>query len=190
VDGEQLTQATQARDGDEPHPAASAERRGGRGARDIILSMLVLLVPLALVVALFRFQGGESVQTVDTAPAIADAQAARFPLAVPTQLDSGWRPLSAVFQRSGGLTLRIGYLTPNGDTAQLVESNRPETALLDDTIGSRPAGTTRPIGGEDWQHYDLANGNRAFVLTSADRTLVVYGSASDAELGVLAASLR
>lgn len=182
---------TQTPSDDEPHPAAVPEaRRSGRGARDIALSMLVLLVPLALIVAWYRFSGGESVQVVDTSPAIADARAASFPVAEPTDLPEGWRALSAAFQRTGGQTLRIGYLTPSGETAQLVESTRPASAVLDDSIGTRPDATTRPIGGQDWQHYDLANGNRAFTLTGSGRTLVVYGSASDAELGVLAASLR
>ena len=91
------------------------------------ISLIVLLVPVAVFVALYRLRGGEDVVVVDPTPAIVQAQAAAvFPVAAPTGLTDAWRPVSAVFKReAGGASLRLGYITPDGGAVQLIESTRP-----------------------------------------------------------------
>jgi hypothetical protein len=88
----------------------------------MILSLIVALIPLALVVAVFRLRGGEDTVVVDPAPAIAQAQAANlFPVLSPQGLGSDWKPVSSGFQTSDGQgTLRVGYITPSGGTVQVV----------------------------------------------------------------------
>ena len=63
---------------------------------------------------------------------------------------SDWRTVSARYQTEpGGATLRIGYLTPEGRGAQLVESNVPAEKLLPAELsGGQPQGTADLPGGQ------------------------------------------
>lgn len=156
------------------------------------LSLLVLLVPIAIMVAGYRFLGGESPTPVDTARAFADARAAHmFAVAEPTGLPSGWQPASAAFVRSAdGGTLRVGYRGPNGAILQLVESSRPAGDLLAAELGAgaRLDGSA-VIAGRDWQKYLTGRGELAVVLPAPDRTIVIVGRAADEELLALARSV-
>jgi hypothetical protein len=87
--------------------------------------------------------------------------------------------------------LRVGYLSPEGGSVQLVESDRPADALLREelTDSARPLGTA-PVDGRGWQRYQGRPGERALVLLEPQRTLLVVGVAADRELAELARSLR
>jgi Protein of unknown function (DUF4245) len=155
------------------------------------LSLLVLLIPLILLVALFRFRGGEAVQVVDTGPAFDEASLARaFPVAIPAGLDNGWRALSATVEHHGSVViLRVGYLTPSGATAQLIESNQDAGALLADAAGT---GSPVPvsIAGREWREYRGRPAGHVLVLSEPPRTVVVYGATADRELAELAGALH
>jgi hypothetical protein len=157
------------------------------------LSLIVLLIPLALIVAVFRLRGGEDVVVVNPAPTIAQAQAAGlFPVAAPQGLGSDWRPVSAAFQKSGSVgTLRVGYITPAGGTVQLIESNEDAAPLLTRELGDqvRPQGEVT-VNGEPWRSSTVRGNERALVDTSPGRTLIVVGQAGLDELTALAQSLR
>lgn len=156
------------------------------------LSLIVLLIPILLVVTLFRLRGGEDVVVVDPAPAISQARAAKaFPVEAPTGLPEQWRPVSAAFQRpDGAAVLRLGYVTPSGGGVQLVESNEDVEILLTRELGAeiRPSGTEQ-VSGREWQLYQARGGELALVLTKSDRTVILVGQADRAELRRLAESL-
>jgi hypothetical protein len=172
----------------EPAPT----RGGGRRFRDMAISLIVLLIPLAAFVAIFRLRGGEDVVVVDPATAVAQAQSASaFPVAPPRGLDEAWRPVSAVFQpKEQGATLRIGYLTPTGAGVQLIESSEPVDPLLIRELGDqvRPLGVVT-VGARTWDHYEVRGGERALVAKEPGRTLIVVGAADVAELEYLAAAV-
>jgi hypothetical protein len=168
--------------------AASA----GRRPRDMILSLLVLLIPLALLVGIYRVvhQGDQPV-VIDPAPTVAGARDAGFPVAEPAGLGEGWRPVSAVFRSDAEeATLRLGYLTPAGSGVQVVQSTVPVERLLPAELGdsARMEGTV-DAGGVPWQRYVAGRLGHALVLLEADRTILVMGNATDAELRALAAAL-
>jgi Protein of unknown function (DUF4245) len=166
--------------------------RHSRTARDMTLSLIVLLIPLALIVAVFRLRGGEDVVVVDPAPAVAQARAAKlFPVAAPQGLSADWRPISATFQQSDGVgTLRVGYLTPSGAGVQLIESNQEAGPLLARELGEQVRTQGQVIvNGKPWQASVARGEERALVDTSAERTLIVIGHADVGELTVLAQSL-
>ena len=172
-----------------PTPAR-AERR----YRDMVISLVVLLVPIAVFLVLFRFSGDEEALIVDPGNAIAEAQrAAAFPVAVPGDPGEGWRSVSAAFQpKEQGATLRIGYLSPSGGGIQLVESSEPTDPLLIRELGdqTRPTGFTT-VGSRTWDTYEIRGGSeRALVATEPGRTLIVVGQADVAELEHLAAALE
>jgi hypothetical protein len=157
------------------------------------LSLIVLLIPVALIVGVFRLRGGEDVVVVDPAPAISQARAANlFALAEPQALGSDWRSISATFQQSDGVgTLRVGYLTPSGGGVQLIESNEEAGSLLARELGDqvRTQGQVT-VNGKAWQSSVVRGGERALVDTSAERTVIVIGRADLPELTVLVQSLR
>ncbi|MEU2615281.1 DUF4245 domain-containing protein [Micromonospora sp. NPDC007271] len=182
-------------------PAVSADQaapsagrsRSDRSPRDMALSLLVLLVPIALLVAFYRgFLGGEQPTTVDPAPAVEQARAeGAFPVSRPEGLGSDWRTVSARYRaEQGGMTLRIGYLTPEGRGAQLVESNVPADKLLPTELsGGQPQGPADLPGGT-WQRYTARSNEQALVLLEPDRTVIVIGDAREDELRELAVALR
>ncbi|WP_446218353.1 DUF4245 family protein [Micromonospora sp. IBHARD004] len=180
--------------GDQPAPPARRDKpRSERSPRDMALSLLVLLVPIALLLAFYRgFLGGDEPVTVDPAPAVQEARAANaFPVSTPAGLASDWRTISARYQAEpGGTTLRIGYLTPEGRGAQLVQSNVPAEKLLPAELsGGQPLGAADLPGGS-WQRYTARGNEQALVLLEPTRTVIVVGDAGEAELRQLAGALR
>jgi hypothetical protein len=171
-----------------PNDGGPPKRSRGT-ARDITLSLIVLLVPLLVIVALFRLTGGEDPAVVDPSSAISQAQAANaFPVAAPRGLSAQWRPVSAAFRTGdGGAVLRIGYLTPDGGAVQLVESNEPVESLLRRELGDqiRPEGMV-DVSGEPWQAYQARSDEHALVSTDERLTIIVIGRAGPAELAALA----
>ena len=167
-------------------------RRAGRTGRDMAISMLVLLIPLGLVVALFRLRGGEDAVVVDPSAAISSAQSAGlFPVGVPKNLGGGWRPQSAQFTRVGNTgELRVGYLTPRGGQLQLIESNEDIASLSSRELGNRAGVTgTATIAGAPWPAYQVRGDEKALVRTTPQRTVIVIGQADAAELETLATAV-
>lgn len=156
------------------------------------LSLVVLLIPVAVMVALFRLKGGERMVTVDPQPALSQARAhGAFSVAEPTGLTEGWATVSAEFQtKPQGATLRIGYVTPTGGALQLIQSSEPFDALVARELGDRrqPAGSVTH-NGLVWQDFSVRKGERALVASPPGRTLIVIGRAEAAEIEALAAAV-
>ncbi|MEV4820324.1 DUF4245 domain-containing protein [Micromonospora sp. NPDC049274] len=183
--------------GERPAPpprVAAAAPKAERSPKDMAISLLVLLIPIALLLAFYRgFLGGDQATTVDAAPAIEQARSANtFPVSEPQGLGSGWRTVSARYQTvDGGANLRIGYLTPEGRGVQLLQSNVPAERLLpaELTDQSQPQGPTE-LGGRTWQRYTARGNQQALVLLEPTRTVLVVGDARDNELRDLAGALH
>ncbi|MBO4208104.1 DUF4245 domain-containing protein [Micromonospora echinofusca] len=182
-----------------PATSAAAAREAartadGRSPKDMAISLLVLLVPIALLLGFYRvFLGGDEPTTVDPAPVVTQARAANvFPVSEPVDLGSGWRTVSARYQPvDGGATLRLGYLSPDGRGVQLVQSSVDPEKLLpaELTREGQPQGTTQ-LGGRSWQRYTARSNEQALVLLEPNRTVIVVGAAREQELRELAGALR
>jgi hypothetical protein len=165
--------------------------RAGHTARDMIISLVVLLIPVAIIAGFIWARGGDDVVVTDPSTAIAEAQSGHaFTVAVPTGLASDWRTVSAQYTTADA-TLRLGYITPAGRAVQLVESSTATDTLLIQELGDdvRPTGVVS-VGSAQWNAYDLANGQRAIVLPGRGRTIVIVGNADSGEMSTLAGSLR
>jgi Protein of unknown function (DUF4245) len=174
-------------DASAPPPAA----RSGRSPRDMALSLAVLLVPVFLLLIVYRLVfSGDAPIGVNAGDTWATARhGAHYAVLEPAGLPAKWTVISATF--AGG-TLRVGYVTPDAAGLQLIESDQPVDRLLPAELGTdaRP-GDLVTIGGRQWRTYPVArDGNRALVLADADRTTIVIGTASDTDLRTLAAALR
>ncbi|MFB9235224.1 DUF4245 domain-containing protein [Plantactinospora siamensis] len=182
------------RDGDpERAEVIRAARRSERSPRDMALSLLVLLIPIALFISFYRIiLGGDEPVRVDPAGSVAAAEAAKlFPVLDPSEAPSGWTPVTSSFQRGdGGGTLRVGYVV-GGKGVQLVQSSVPAQRLLPAELSgaARPAGAVN-IDGRPWQSYTAKPGERALVLLSSNRTVIVVGAVGEERLRDLAAALR
>jgi hypothetical protein len=181
-------------DGVEPEEREVVEsaQRSERTPKDMAVSMLVLLVPIALLLLFYRLVlDGDDPVTVDPAPTVAAARAADvFPISEPAGLRD-WTPVSASWQEvDGGRALRIGYVSPDGGGVQLIETNAPVQSFLPAELSAeaQPQGDTQ-IAGKSWQIYTARPGERALVLLEPDRTVYVVGAAAEEELRELAGSL-
>lgn len=178
-------------------PPQPAPRRaaGGRSARDMALSIAVLIIPIFLLLGVYRvFFAGDAPVAVDSSQTYATAKHdAPFPVLEPTGSPAGWTTISSTVGKvSDGWVLRVSYVPPAKTGLQLVESNRPVNALLGDELGgsARP-GNLESIGGRAWRSYpSVHSGARALVLVDTGRTTIVTGTASDSDLRAFAASLR
>lgn len=178
----------------DPVARRAAKANSGRGPRDMALSLLVLLVPIALLLAFYRLVlGGDQPVVVDPAPALDQARsAAVFPVAEPTGLGAGWRPVAARFERRDGYaTLRIGYVTPSGGGAQVVQGNAPADKLLGAELSTsaRPGAETT-VGDRAWRRYTSGRGEQALVLVERNRAVIVIGAVGEQEVRDLAGALR
>lgn len=174
-------------------PPVRLGKREGRSPRDMILSLAVLLVPIALFLTFYRVVlGGDEPIRLDPGPAIQDArQAALFPVAEPTGLGDDWRVATATFRRQPPAgTLRIGYVDPSDAGVQLVQSNVAAETLLpaELTKDAEVTGQFRtPLG--VWRRYDTRPREEALVLTEPARTIIVVGTTDRNRLEELASSL-
>lgn len=162
--------------------------------RDMVISLTFLLAIIA-VVLFVQQPDGKAIKVIDPSSAYAGARnVAAYPVSTPQGLPGGWRATSARTERpeTGRLTLRVGFVTPAGEYAQLVESDLPRDQLLaaELSAGERPTGSVL-VGSESWQRFPAPrSGDRALVRTDGKITFVVSGSAGLEELKVLATSLR
>lgn len=169
-------------------------KREGRSPRDMVLSLAVLIVPIALLLIFYRVVlSGDAPVTVDAGPKIQEAQEAKaFPVAVPAGLGDDWSVSSATFTRqSGGATLRIGYVGPGKAPVQLVESSVVSSTLLpaELTTKAKPLTDFRASNGV-WRLYDGRPGEQALVLADPSRTIIVVGKTDVSNLERLASSLN
>jgi hypothetical protein len=177
----------------EPAAASAIGKRGERSPRDMALSLAILLIPIALLLVFYRVVlGGDAPVTVDPGPVLQEArQAALFPVAVPADLSKEWRVSSATFRRqSDGATLRLGYVDPDADPIQLIESNVAPHVLLPTELGTsaKPSGSFRD-GERDWRLYAARPGEQALVLAEQQRTIILVGKTDTRNLKALASSL-
>ena len=168
-------------------------RREERAPRDMVLSLAVLLVPIALLLIFYRVVlSGDAPVTVDPSATIQEAQqAAAFAVTVPKGLGDDWHTSSATFQRqAAGMTLRLGYVDPDKDPVLLVESSVPAATLLPGELGAdaKALGNYRTQAGV-WRLYDGRPGEKALVLAEPARTIVVVGKTDPKNLETLASAL-
>ena len=122
---------------------------------------------------------------------IEEAQAATvFPIAVP-KLGDDWHASSATWTKTAaGGTLRIGYVDPDDNPVQLIESNTDSQTLARTELTASAAQIDRySAGGRTWALYTGRPGEQGLVLFDQGRTIVILGKAKAEKLEALAASL-
>ena len=159
----------------------------------MIMSLAVLLIPIALLLTFYRLVlDGDKPISRETGPIIQEARQAKlFTVLEPRDLGDDWHNTSAVFRREdNGATLRLGYVDPDDDPIQLVQSSVPTATLLPTelTRSAEPVGTFRSGLGV-WRLYDARAGEQALVLAEPTRTVIVIGKTDVKNLQTMAGAL-
>jgi hypothetical protein len=176
----------------EPEAGENLGARAERSPRDMTMSLAVLLIPIALIALFYKFVlSGDAPVTVDAGPTIEEAQAANvFPIAVP-KLGDSWHASSATWQKTAaGSTLRIGYVDPDDNPVQLIESNIDSQTLARTELTTAAAQIDRyTTGAQTWALYTGRPGEQGLVRFDQGRTIIIVGRAKATQLESLASSL-
>ncbi|WP_157641270.1 DUF4245 domain-containing protein [Longispora albida] len=170
-------------------PRLGKPARSSRNAKDMAYSMLALLIPIALMVILYRFLGGESPTVIDPSGTYAAARnSATYQVLEPKPVPKGWHASTATLDAG---MLRVGYAGPDDAYLQVTESSQQAEAVLEAAMGkgSAPRGTAQ-VNGASWQLYEGTKGDRALVLMEPNRTIVLAGRTPEAQLKAFAESLK
>lgn len=182
--------------------ANSANSRLRTTVRDMAISLAVIAVPIAVVLAIEPSKSGNPVHVVDAASFQATLGAARaaepFTVVAPSGLPATWKLTSVNYNPagSGPADWHMGYLTPSGAYAVLEQTSEPFAGYLSDQHSDASADVAVQIAGATpnvWQHYTgtTPGGLRTLLYAqNAKFTVIVAGSAPLAELEQLAAALR
>lgn len=161
------------------------------------LAMLTCLLMVGVVVLLTPRDETETLPTADYGGhLLALRDEAPYTPYAPEGLPAGWRVTSS---RLTGLddpdepvAWHLGMVTPSDEYAALEQSDeRPASEYLWRMTNSREPVGVQQVAGQTWQRYYRRDKNqRSLARALPDVTLVVTGTASYEELGMLAASLR
>ncbi|WP_157970697.1 DUF4245 domain-containing protein [Nakamurella deserti] len=123
------------------------------------------------------------------------AAALQLPLAVPRGLPAEWQP-NSFYQTdpatTGGTASRIGggWLTAEGRFVTLIQSTATPDVLAAEVFGGgRTSTAVVQAGGTEWSSYPGAREEVAWVRTAGPVTLLITGSASEADFRILADSI-
>ncbi len=176
-------------------PLTSSERQRLRSPAYLWRALIPLLALVGLLVALTWPRGTQpdGVNVVDTAGPIAAAkQQAGFVPLTPSGLSDRWRATSTQFTARGpsnGASFRIGYVTPESQYAEFLESDDAPPAVAAQ-YGALTEDGTATVNGARWSKFRTKNDRLLLSHRAGGVTVVVTGAASQAELIELASSLR
>jgi hypothetical protein len=110
----------------------------------------------------------------------------------PESLPYGWKSNAAALTGTKGTAhLHIGWATPGAHYAGLEEGVITPKAFVHETLGVTMSAVTgsMSIGGKTWQIVTSSAGQYSLIHVGGGVTLVITGTATEAQLQVLAAAL-
>jgi uncharacterized protein DUF4245 len=178
----------------EPTPPRRSETRS---TSNLVRALGVVLALTVITVLLLQGHHTNAVRPIDPTSAINEARrVAPYDVLAPAGLSKGWRPTSArlatptATRRKVPVHLHIGYVTPKEQYLALEESNAASAAFISTETDHGRKGNKVLIGGTEWRRYLSADGStRSLVLDRHGATVVLTGTADEAELEEFAASL-
>lgn len=190
----------------ESNPIAVPKAKRNKTMRDMALSMGLLVVVVLLFVGInggFTFSPGTPTDTGPVPSADATGQFAKasrllpFSPIVPQGIPDDWHPNSAAQTDPDGtpagtpLTVRAGWLIPDGKFIGLIASNAEPSALLASEFGTAGADTgTVDIDGATWTTTTGIRTEAAWFRTTGGVTYLITGSAEESAFRTLAGAVR
>jgi hypothetical protein len=159
------------------------------GLMAVVIAALLFLGPARSLV----FPGKDRMAAVDFSHQVRGfATVAGAPALAPAASPPGWRATTAdLVHRNGRVRLHIGWALPGNRYAGLDEATG-EPALLRTVLGARGSSVVgrEVIGTVVWDRRVSDRGEEALSRRAGPVTVVITGNATDAQLRLLAASLR
>lgn len=179
-----------------------AGRNKNARTRDMVISMAVILVPVALIMWFFSRPADVAPEPVDVGATLARAQEeSPYPLLVAEGLDEQWSPTRVAWAKSGqpwitmepavGDSWQVGYISPDGIYYGVQQRNESAAQFISSTTrdGSE-VGLPVEIAGIQWQRYESDDERtHSLVSTNGDVTSIVTADTDFASLEGFAAML-
>ena len=168
--------------------AAMARSNPKSRAKDMLLSMGVLLVPLALIIAFFTLNPDEDVAAIDMAPELQRAEAeSPYSVLRAEQLPDGWKPVRAAWAKDGskwidnkpadGNAWLAGYMGPDGIYYGIEQRDRGvEDVIQRVTRRGRETGSTVEAAGLKWKSYESSDGRTTSLVAVQDNWVAVVAA--------------
>jgi hypothetical protein len=177
---------------------ASAKRRGNQTALNLFIAVLASLAIVAfLVMVVVRPDQGALYEPADYPGSAADAQGVTDVQIIAPALPESWHPnhASLTTGSDGVMVWQAGFTTPEGAYLAIIQGIDANSSWVADQVRDARAGDTVVIDGISWTSYDRRNssdpGNVAYALvtTTDGSTIVLAGTAEDAEFAFLATAI-
>ncbi len=175
---------------------ASGKPRGRENARDMVLSMGVMLALVAVILIVTYRPKNQSVEMVDYAGAVALATSqSQLPILVPEKLPSGSVVTRARFESesygmAGDVRWYLGLRTGKNQYLALWQSNGTTGQIVRSVNGNGVCAGVVVIEGATWKKCEQSRPlTRVLYRVSGDVTSVVYGTTSWQALKSFANSL-
>lgn len=164
---------------------------------DMLISMAVLLIPIALILWFFTDNPEAEVEPIDIQPQLTRAEAeSPYPVLRATNLPEGWEPVRAAWAKDGskwiddqaavGNAWLLGYMGPDGIYYGVEQRDRAAgDVIVRITREGHETGETVEAAGMEWTSYESKDG-RTTSLVSRDGDAVAV-IAADTDLDAVAA---
>ena len=178
--------------------ASSRRHRSNQTALNLFVAVLASLVLVGfLVMVVVRPDQAPLYAPADYLAAARDASGVVDEPIVAPELPGGWSANHAELQTGAdGVTVwQVGFTTPSDDYLAIIQGIDANASWVAEQVRSARAGVVVTIDGVDWTSYDRRDasdpGNVAYALvtTHGVSTIVLAGTADDAEFETLAAAI-
>lgn len=178
---------------------AAPTGRPGRYPRTAggLIGSIIVLVLVVIAIVLFRGTFRETPtyepEHIDYLALVTSVQQVGLTPAYPEQLPEGWYVKDAAFTPGDRPVLDLAMTTDDERFAGLHQEDRAASELVNTYLGGDATeGDTVQISGTvapEWQTFSDPGGDHAFAAELGEETVLVYGSAPEAELRALVESL-
>jgi hypothetical protein len=175
------------------------EERPGRYQRSVAggVGSLIVLVLVVLAFVVFRgvFRDNDDVEQepVDYLAAVEGAQQSGVRLVYPPSLPKGWTATSIAYTPGERPAWAIGMLTDDGKFVGVRQEDADLDQLLEEHVDENPVeGETVTVDSplvSEWQEWSATDGDHAYAASVGPDEVLVYGSASTADLLTMVESL-
>lgn len=160
----------------------------------MVISMAVLLIPIALIVWFFQTVPEENVERLDVEPVIEQADKdLPYPVLRPVNLPDEWVPVRVNWAEDGGRWIdgepatgnswQLGYLSPDQIYVGLQQRDRAVPSFLTNvTREGRGSGEIFTVDGREWERWTSSDGRTHSLVWQDDDLAAVVTADDEVEL--------
>lgn len=175
--------------------ASSRAHRENQTAFNLVIAIGVSVVIVVVLVLVVVRPNGSQLKDVDYLQVGAQAQQQVTTTLVEPKMPSAWKANSAEIRPAGSDGVQswyIGFITPDTQFIGMTQGLKANQTWVSNELQQASKTSSKTVGGLDWTIYDQRSndsaGNLAYamVATVDDSTVVLAGTADDAEFDLLA----